>query len=190
MAGICSTISCQTSRLRSWNATSIPANWLSMTLKSSALSFSHRCTSCTVQPCQPQLLHDAHAMSATDKPIFLRPHAAAAQAEALAADLWPLCTPLDKCLHGICLRSLEKGGADTEQQWCCVKPADCNKSVLTARPRGFKCPADSHTLRLRSMTLSYSAWAASRAASRAATSDCRLCTRRVFPLSPPKTCSA
>ena len=89
MAGICSTISCHTSRLRSWNATSIPANWLSMTLKSSALSFSHRCTSCTVQPCQPQLLRDAHAMSATDKPIFLPPHAAAAQAEALAADLWP-----------------------------------------------------------------------------------------------------
>ena len=48
MAGICSTISCQTSRLRSWKATSMPANWLSMTLKSSALSFSHRCTSCTV----------------------------------------------------------------------------------------------------------------------------------------------
>lgn len=44
-------------------------------------------------------------------------------------------------------------------------------------------------MRLRSRTRSYSALAASRAASSAATSACKLCTRRVLPLSPPNTCA-
>lgn len=39
------------------------------------------------------------------------------------------------------------------------------------------------------MTRSYSARAASMAASNAATSDCRFATRRVLPLSPPNTCA-